>query len=122
MSALQIARFVIAFAWVYQGLLPKIVQISSAELVLVSGFGLSEDATHTLLTIAGIGEIAWGFLFFALYRIRAIVYLNIVALAGLLLGVIFTAPQFLIEAFNPVTTNLPLIALSIVILEHTKRT
>ncbi|WP_348631086.1 DoxX-like family protein [Pseudoalteromonas sp. KS88] len=42
------------------------------------------------------------------------------ALIGLLLFVVALQPQLLIEAFNPVTTNLPIIGLSLVLLNNLK--
>ena len=49
------------------------------------------------------------------------VALNILALMGLLLAVVVMQPQLLIEAFNPVTTNLPLIGLSVIWLKEIKQ-
>ncbi|TMP27724.1 hypothetical protein CWB99_13605 [Pseudoalteromonas rubra] len=42
--------------------------------------------------------------------------MNIIALVGLLLAVAVLQPVILFEAFNPLTTNLPLIVLSALLL------
>ncbi|WP_338324768.1 DoxX-like family protein [Pseudoalteromonas phenolica] len=47
--------------------------------------------------------------------------LNILALAFLLLSVVMLQPQLLIEAFNPVTTNLPIMVFSFVLLNEIKQ-
>jgi len=112
----QIARYIITFGWLYHGLFPKLIQIAPMEMLMSSSAGLSEEATYIFIKAAGVGEIAWGLIFFAFYKVRTILYLNILALSGLLLAVALMQPQLLIEAFNPVTTNLPLIAFSLIIL------
>ncbi|MFT6725462.1 MAG: hypothetical protein ACJARN_002332 [Arenicella sp.] len=45
------------------------------------------------------------------YEVKTIHLLNIMALVGLLLYVVFMMPTLLIEAFNPVTSNLTMIVL-----------
>lgn len=78
--------------------------------------------TSTLITRgAGISEIIFGVLLIAFYQNKTIHLLNIVALLGLLAYVAFTMPVLLIEAFNPVTTNLALIGLSVVLLSDIER-
>ncbi|WP_283235362.1 DoxX-like family protein [Pseudoalteromonas rubra] len=47
---------------------------------------------------------------------RHYIYMNIIALVGLLLAVAVLQPVILFEAFNPLTTNLPLIVLSALLL------
>ena len=121
MLAIQLARFTIAFSWIYQGLFPKLIQIAPIEMAMSSSIGLSQEHTYILIKSAGVGEILFGLLFLALYRIRTIVVLNIVALVGLLGFVAIKMPHLLAEAFNPVTTNLPLIVLSIILLESTQK-
>lgn len=46
--------------------------------------------------------------------------LNIVGLAGLLVFVAVLQPHILIEAFNPVTTNITLIGFSLILLNEFK--
>jgi len=62
----------------------------------------------------------FGLLLIVLYKNRIIHLLSIFALLGLLVYVIFMIPALLVEAFNPVTTNLPLIALSLFLLNNNK--
>ncbi len=118
LQSVQIARYIISFSWIYHGIFPKIVQIAPLEMLMSSSAGLSEEATYFLIKSAGVIEISWGALFFALYKSRTVLYLNITALIGLLAAVAVMQPQLLMEAFNPVTTNIPLIALSFIILKE----
>jgi len=70
-----------------------------------------------LIKIAGVGEVLFGLLFFALYRIKTVIVLNMMALLGLLGFVLIQMPHLLSEAFNPLTTKLSLVVLSIILLD-----
>lgn len=84
-------------------------------------FGLSEEATVILIHLAGIGEILFGITLILFYRNRMLLLFNIFCLIALFLFVLVQTPAILIEAFNPVTTNLPLIVLSFYLFEKMKK-
>jgi len=117
MSIIQMARFTIAFVWIYHGLFPKLLQIAPIEMAMSSAAGLSEENTLLLIKLAGFGELIFGIAFIFLYKFKQIIWLNIIALIGLLAYVAVRMPEFLVEAFNPVTTNIPLIILSFILLK-----
>lgn len=121
LSSIQIARYVITFGWLYHGLFPKLIQIAPLEMLMSGSAGLTEEQTYIFIKAAGFGELILGGVFFFFYRSLAVLYLNITALTGLLLAVSIIQPQLLIEAFNPVTTNISLIAFSIVIIAAVKQ-
>ena len=83
--------------------------------------GYSEQVSDLITRSAGIGEIIFGVCLFVFYKNKYLVILNVLALIGLLLAVVAMQPQLLIEAFNPVTTNLPLIGLSVIWLKEIKQ-
>ncbi|MDN3611132.1 DoxX-like family protein [Vibrio ostreicida] len=112
MSSIQICRYVISFAWLYHGIFPKLVHIAPLEHLITSSLGFSDEVSILITRAAGVGEVVFGVLFFLFYKYTLMNILNISGLALLLLAVMFLQPQLLIEAFNPVTTNIPLIALS----------
>ncbi|MCO7189039.1 MULTISPECIES: DoxX-like family protein [unclassified Pseudoalteromonas] len=116
MSTTQLARLTIAFVWLYHGLVPKLLHVAPLEWQISASLGLEDALTHLLIRFAGIGEIIWAIVFFIWYRTAAIIYMNIIALVGLLLAVAVLQPVILFEAFNPLTTNLPLIVLSALLL------
>lgn len=120
MSSIQIARFIIAFSWLYQGIFPKLVHIAPLEKLMTSSLGLSIELSYFVTKIAGVGEVIFGILFFVLYRSKAIVLINIIGLTGLLGFVAMMQPHLLIEAFNPVTTNIALIGFSFILLHELK--
>ena len=78
--------------------------------------------TIVLLTrLAGIAEIGFGLIFFIFYKTKFANFLNIFLLSVLLVFAAIQLPLVLVEAFNPVTTNIPLIGLSFVILLELKK-
>lgn len=120
MSSIQIARLIIAFSWLYQGIFPKLVHIAPLEKLMTSSLGLSIELSYFVTKIAGAGEVIFGILFFVLYRSKAIILINIIGLTGLLGFVAMMQPHLLIEAFNPVTTNIALIGFSFILLRELK--
>lgn len=107
--ALLVSRIALAFVWIYQGVVPKLVCQSPIELELLAHLG---PAFGFLCSIMGYGEILFGVLLF-LTPWRWPFLLNIAAMLGLLGFVSVTEPGLLIQPFNPVTLNAALIALSI---------
>ncbi len=118
--SVQIARFTIGFSWLYHGIFPKLIHIAPIEKAMTASIGLNEQTAYLLTKSAGVAEVIFGVLFIVLYRSRFIVLANIAALVALLIFVAVRQPHFLIEAFNPVTTNMSLIALSVILLDNVK--
>ncbi|MFK3870087.1 DoxX-like family protein [Pseudoalteromonas rhizosphaerae] len=120
MSSVQIARYIISFCWLYHGIFPKLVHIAPLEKLITASLGFSESMSYLVTKSAGVGEVAFAILLFIYYQSKIIIVLNIIALVGLLFFVAALQPQLLVEAFNPVTTNLPIIGLSLVLLNSLK--
>lgn len=120
MSSIQIARFIISFSWLYHGIFPKLVHIAPLEKTMTASIGLSNELSYLVTKSAGVGEVIFGVLFFLFYRNKAMVLLNILGLTGLLIFVAVLQPHLLIEAFNPVTTNISLIGFSFILLYELK--
>ena len=121
MNTAQLSRFVLGFSWIYHGLFPKLLFLAPLELEMSGSIGLSESNTLLLIRFAGVSEILFGILLLVFYKRAALLYLNIAALLALLFFVLIMTPPLIVEAFNPVTTNLPLIVLSLVLLHEAKR-
>lgn len=119
-DAKQIARLMISFSWIYHGLLPKLVHIAPLEKLMTDSIGLGEPLSYLITKTAGVGEVVFGIVFFFLYQQRLLIWLNIAGLIGLLLFVAILQPLLLIEAFNPVTTNLMLVGFSVILLQAEK--
>lgn len=116
LNIVQLSRYVLGLSWVYHGLFPKLLFLAPLELEMSSSIGFSDSNTMLLIQFAGISEILFGILLITFYKHTLLLYLNILGLVSLLLFVVVMTPHILVEAFNPVTTNLPLILLSIVLL------
>jgi len=86
------------------------------EKALTATIGLSEDGSYLLTKTAGVAEIGFGLLLLVYYKSALLIRLNIFALGTLCLFVAIQMPPLLIEAFNPVTTNLCMIGLSYILL------
>ena len=104
-----VSRIALAFVWIYQGIVPKLVCQSPIELGLLSHLG---PMFGFLCSIMGYGEMLFGVLIL-LSPWRWPFLLNIAAMLGLFGFVSLTEPQLLVQPFNPVTLNVALIALSI---------
>ena len=76
---------------------------------MTASLGLSEDTSYWITKFAGISEIILGVCIFIYYRNKHLILANILFLASLFVFVAISMPVLLIEAFNPVTTNLALI-------------
>nr|WP_252738048.1 DoxX-like family protein [Marinobacter salexigens] len=108
-----VCRGTIAFIWFYQGLIPKLLYPHDDELAMNMAIGFSRSEAVQLATIAGVLEIAMGVAILIFWRQRWPILLTLVAMVGLLAFVVLVQPTLLGGAFNPVTTNVAVAALSI---------
>jgi len=118
---IQMARYIVGLSWMYHGFFPKIYHIAPLEKLMTGSAGYSEQVSDLITRSAGIAEVIFGLLIIIFYKNKQLVWLNIFALCGLLGAVAVMQPSLLIEAFNPVTTNVPLIALSFMWLKEIKQ-
>ncbi|PCJ17543.1 MAG: hypothetical protein COA96_17665 [SAR86 cluster bacterium] len=122
MNIIQLCRFTLGFSWVYHGLFPKLLFLAPLELEMSGSIGLSQTNTLWLIRFAGVSEIVFGILLMMFYRNAKILGVNILGLVSLLIFVLVMTPHIMVEAFNPVTTNIPLIILSLILLNEAKKT
>lgn len=116
-DSVQVARYILAGSWIYHGLVPKLLTVAPIERAMTATLGFSVDTSMLLTRLAGVSEVVLGILLLIFYRNSALIIMNIVSLAALLVFVAVQIPSVLLEAFNPVTTNLSLIGLSCVLLQ-----
>lgn len=100
-----VSRLLLGFLFIYHGLVPKILWLSVVEIHLVSLSGLNLPA-NIVSPLAGIGEVILGCLIIFFRKSILPVYIAAVALCLLLIFVGLANPEYLISAFNPVTTNI----------------
>lgn len=109
-----VCRVAIAFVWLYQGLVPKLLYLHEDELAMSMAAGFSHSGAVKVAIAGGVLEIGMAVLVLAFWRHRWPLYLTAIAMLGLLCFVILVQPELLVAAFNPVTTNIAVLALSMV--------
>jgi hypothetical protein len=103
-----IARISLALVFIWHGLVPKILWLSPDELAMIQAHNL--PAPVWVARIAGLAEIILGLLLLW-RRQRWPLLLAGVLLIGLLLDVALLSPHLLLQAFNPLSTNIAVLAL-----------
>lgn len=111
-----VARGMLAFTWLYHGLVPKLLRQDAIELDLLSRVGTPTSQLITALTIAGWAEILFALLLVLLWRHTWPLWLTLSLMAVGIVLVAICAPAYLGAAFNPVTLNLAIAALSAICL------
>jgi hypothetical protein len=104
------ARLGIAFTWLWQGLVPKLMFASVDEQSMIAAAGLP----LRLLPAIGALELVFAAATLFFWRWRSLFLLNILVMVAALIAVGFQSPSYLVAAFNPVTLNLGMVLLSII--------
>lgn len=113
----RLIQMTLAFLWIYQGLLPKLVFPSTFDIQVWQFLGFNADLATVFVRLSGGAEILFGCAFLIWQRSRYVHYLSIIGLIGLLLLSAILAPSQLIGAFNPVIMNIAMSVLSVVALQ-----
>ncbi|HEV1287060.1 MAG TPA: DoxX-like family protein [Bryobacteraceae bacterium] len=104
-----VARLGIAFIWVWQGLVPKLLHRDADERAMMAAAGLPAD----LIPVIGLIEILFALVGLWLWRWRSYFLLNIVAMIVAASLVALRSPAYITAAFNPITLNAGVAFLSI---------
>jgi hypothetical protein len=109
-----VARVTLAFAFLWHGLVPKLLYRHPDELALLRDSGLSAAAAIRTVRIVGVAEVAYGLALLLLWRVRALFLPAVGAMLAITPGLLLNSPRFIPAAFTPVTLNLCVAALGIV--------
>lgn len=109
-----LSRLALAFIWLWHGLVPKLIVRHPDEFTPLTNVGMDRETAETLVTLAGWGEITFGLLILLLWKARWPLWVSIVVMIGLLISVLFTAPELALGAFNPVTLNVLVITVALI--------
>jgi len=103
------ARLAIAAIWMWHGLVPKLLyrQIDEQTMLMQAGLPIS------LLPWVGGAEILLGLLVLMTWNVRAVFAVNAVVMVVATVALAVRSPAYLTAAFNPVTLNFAIIALSL---------
>lgn len=103
-----VARLSIVFVWLWHGLVPKLLFQNADELLMLRAAGL----TGTVLPWIGAAEILAAIVGILFWRWRTYFVLTALAMIVALCTVTFRSPAYVWAAFNPVTLNGCVLALS----------
>ena len=108
------SRVIVAFVWIYHGLIPKVLFENHDESVMLVAAGVAREHLTIALRALGFAEIAFGVVLLAAWNARLPLIVTVVLMIGALFSVAVQAPEYLVAAFNPVTLNIAMIALSVI--------
>ena len=103
------ARLGIAFTWLWQGLVPKLLFEHADEQAMMAAAGLSIG----LLPVVGAIEVLLAAATLVLWRWRPFFLINVLLMLVALAAVAVQSSSYLVAAFNPVTLNVGMIVLSL---------
>ena len=109
-----LSRLIIAFVWFYQGLVPKLMFQHHDEVAMLTAAGIQSNNTLSVLKFIGWAEITFGLLFLIAWKARNLFLINILFMLCALIVVAANSPQYTVAAFNPITLNVTMIALSLI--------
>lgn len=110
---LKFCQLIIAFLWIYQGLIPKLIFQVEGEQYVWQQLHIPDVYIPWLVSLSGIGEIIFGILFLFI-RHQYLHWLSILSLVGLFIFILFIYPNQIYQAFNPVVMNIALGSLSLI--------
>ncbi len=110
-----IARSVVGFVWIYHGAVPKLIFQHADELTIIRAAGASLESAPTIVNAIGVAEILAGiWVLSGIPSVRWPFVFTIVFGVGVTIGAAIQSPQFFVAAFNPLTLNVQMIALSVI--------
>jgi hypothetical protein len=108
------ARCALAFVWLYQGAIPKLLYAHADEVLLAQETGLSVESALLFVQMAGWSELLFGLAMLLWFRQRWHFLLTMALMIAAAGFVAVNSPRFLAAAFNPVTLNVLMIALALI--------
>ena len=108
-----LARTSLAFAWLYHGLVPKLLFPGTGELQVTVASGFPRRWATEIDLAAGFCECAFGLLLLVFWRSRSLLTIQIPLLLGLLIPIAVSQPSMFTAPFEPLTLNLMMIALAL---------
>jgi hypothetical protein len=107
------ARGTVAMVFAYHGLVPKLLMRGADETSMLRDAHVPSDWLPTALSAAGIAEVAFALLLLWYWRSRWPSVASVVLMFAVTVAVVAFSPRYLAAAFNPLTLNLSVAALSL---------
>ncbi|HKS17114.1 MAG TPA: DoxX-like family protein [Planctomycetota bacterium] len=108
----SISRLAVAFVWIYQGLVPKVLFPNTGELEIFRSTGIFPGEELTGVIMLGVAQSLLGVYHLVAWRSRAPLWAGLGSLAVLGAGGLIARPDLMILPFNPVSLILMMAALS----------
>ncbi len=105
-----LARLTAGFVWLWHGIVPKLLFRDLNEQTMLAQAGLPV----AILPLVGMAEVVFGVVMLLALRQRWLFLLNAGIMLLALVVVAARSPQYLWQAFNPVTLNVCVMALSLI--------
>jgi hypothetical protein len=112
--AAVVCRGTLAFSWVYQGLIQKLMGPHSDELKMDLALGVSLEQARIISYGAGVMEVGIGIAIVLFSRSVWPLWITILAMIGFLAYVGAATPDLLVGAFNAPTINTCMAGLAVV--------
>jgi len=109
-----LARWALALMFFWHGLVPKILWLSPDEVAMIQAHGMALQDPARVAWVAGVLEMVLALLLVTVRTQRWPVLVAGTALLALLLDVLLFSPHLLLQAFNPLSTNLAGLALCLI--------
>lgn len=109
-----ICRVTVAIVWFYQGLVPKLIARHADEMGMLADAGIPYSFASTTLTAIGWAEVALGVIVLLLFRSRWPLTLTIFLMVLATIAVVLNSPMYLMAAFNPLSLNILMAAISLI--------
>jgi uncharacterized membrane protein YphA (DoxX/SURF4 family) len=110
-----ISRVALGLVWFYEGLIPKLVYVSSEELDLVARSGLVWRSPQFTLEILGLAQIAVGLWLLSGWKERRAVVLATISMLVLIVLVAMGKPAMLTDPYGALVKDFCLIACAITV-------
>src|SRR5258705_1504360 len=96
-----LARRTVAFVWIYQGLVPKLLCPDTGEVAIFQSTGLFRGFEPAVVTALGVGQVLIGVLLLIFRKSQAPLWINLVALGILGAAMLIFRPDVFLLPFNP---------------------
>lgn len=107
-----LTRLALAFVWLYQGLVPKLLFRDPVELAILQHTHLMHGFEGSALNLIGIAEILFGIALLVNWRSRQLLVVNNILMIVLAGGALVSRPALFVAPFNPVVLNLAMAVLA----------
>ncbi len=109
-----VARVTLALAFLWHGIVPKLLYRHPDEIELLRDSGQSASGALRMVMIIGWIEVAYALALLVGWRVRALPLVATVAMAVITPGIMLHSPRFIPAAFMPVTLNLCVATLGVI--------